>query len=120
MEKFEVKNSIWKQVPNFPDYLVNQFGQVWSRKSGKFLAPIKHQSRVNKYLRVGLYSGGIKYRFFVHELVLAAFEYPKPDGLEVDHLDGNTFNNCLYNLEYVTSTENKLRAKQLKQLKQGA
>lgn len=47
----------------------------------------------------------------VHRLVMAVFN-PQPGyaGLTVDHLDHNTRNNRLDNLEWVTEEENKARA----------
>lgn len=45
-----------------------------------------------------------------HELIAAAWIGPRPDGNEIDHIDGNTKNNKPSNLEYVTPLENKYRA----------
>jgi hypothetical protein len=42
----------------------------------------------------------------VHVLVAAAFIGPRPTGLEINHRDGNTHNNALKNLEYVSHSEN--------------
>jgi hypothetical protein len=44
----------------------------------------------------------------VHQLVAAAFLGPRPEGLEVRHLDGNKLNNRLDNLAYGTPSENSL------------
>lgn len=45
-----------------------------------------------------------------HELIAAAWIGPRPDGYEIDHIDGNPKNNKPSNLEYVTPFENKYRA----------
>jgi HNH endonuclease/NUMOD4 motif len=42
----------------------------------------------------------------VHQLVMEAFVGPRPEGLEVRHLDGHHRNNQLANLEYGTHAEN--------------
>lgn len=47
----------------------------------------------------------------IHRLVVEKFLGPIPEGLEVDHLDGNTRNNAVDNLECVTHEENLRRAR---------
>lgn len=47
---------------------------------------------------------------YVHDAVLAAHRGPKPDGLEVRHLDDVKSNCALSNLEYGTRTQNSLDA----------
>jgi hypothetical protein len=42
----------------------------------------------------------------VHPLVAAAFIGPRPDGMEIRHLDGERFNNAAVNLCYGTPSEN--------------
>ena len=54
---------------------------------------------------------GSKKTFRVHRLVLMAFApIENMQNLEVNHIDGNKKNNSLSNLEWVTSSENKLHA----------
>lgn len=45
-----------------------------------------------------------------HELIASAWIGPRPEGYEIDHIDGNPKNNKPDNLEYVTPFENKYRA----------
>lgn len=47
----------------------------------------------------------------IHTLVLLAWQGPKPDGMEVMHLDGNPANNRLENLKYGTHSENMQMAR---------
>lgn len=44
----------------------------------------------------------------VHSLVAAAFHGPRPEGLEIRHLDGDPTNNRVENLRYGTTSENML------------
>lgn len=42
----------------------------------------------------------------LHTLIAADFHGERPEGLVVDHRDGDKFNNCADNLRYVTPSEN--------------
>ena len=46
----------------------------------------------------------------VHELVMAAFVGPRPEGMQVNHINGVKQDNRVGNLEYVTCRENHLHA----------
>jgi len=49
---------------------------------------------------------------YCHLLVAKAWIGPRPEGYEVDHIDGNIRNCAVSNLEYVTPEENRRRAKE--------
>ena len=49
----------------------------------------------------------------IHVLVAELFLGDRPDGMQIDHIDGDKSNNCLENLEYVTPKENTIRASNL-------
>lgn len=44
----------------------------------------------------------------VHSLVAAAFIGPRPEGLQIRHLDGHPLNNDVANLRYGTASENQM------------
>ncbi len=50
----------------------------------------------------------------VQHLVARMFMDPKPEGHEINHIDGNPSNNRLDNLEWVTHSENVKHAYQIR------
>lgn len=85
-------------------YAVTSCGKVWSYRRNKFLKPFQ----VTKgYLVVDLRKPGKRKLAKVHRLVLATYNpVENMDILEVNHLDEVKTNNCLSNLEWVTTKEN--------------
>lgn len=66
--------------------------------------------RKGPYLGVTLSKNGRKKNFTIHRLLARHF-IANPAGLaEVNHIDGNKFNNCLSNLEWVTHGGNSKHA----------
>ena len=56
--------------------------------------------RAMNYKRVQL-KDGLRRRFaYVHHLIAEAFIGPRPDGMQVCHIDDNGFNNVITNLTY--------------------
>jgi hypothetical protein len=97
----------WTQVPNAPSYLVSDRGRILSlrRRQPRLLNP---RTDPKGYLVVGLtQADGSRRTSRVHVLVCEAFIGPRPDGLEVRHLDGVPANNTLGNLCYGTHAENE-------------
>jgi hypothetical protein len=105
----------WRPFPDerFADsYEVSSHGRVrrirWNGRT--YDRPTKLTPSVTKdgYLRARLCIGSECHRvtFSVHRLVMAAFVGPCPDGMVVNHIDGDKQNNTLGNLEYVTHKEN--------------
>ena len=90
-----------KPIPGYyGDYLVTEFGKVWSNLSNKFLTPYDNG---DGYLRTRL---GRENTEQVHRLVAKAW-IPNPDKLPVvHHKDGNRQNNHVSNLTWCTQQEN--------------
>ena len=98
------------------NYAITQDGQVWSypkesntNKKGKWLKPGiggKYRGVGRGYLQVILYKGNRPRGFRIHRLVAEAF-VPNPfHKTQVNHMDGDTLNNNIRNLEWVTGSEN--------------
>lgn len=88
-------------------YAVTADGRVWSYLRNKWLKPGINS---NGYYRAQLRKEGKVYNFFVHRLVYSAFKGEIPEGLTVDHIDGNKINNTPDNLQLLTSGENTSKA----------
>lgn len=97
----------WKEIQGFNDkYLVSDDGKVWSKLNSCEIS-INPGSR--GYQIVTLFENGKRYTRYVHRLVAIAFlGYKK--GLVVNHIDGNKQNNNLYNLEWITQSENMIHS----------
>lgn len=84
-------------------YAITSCGKVWSYTRHKFLQP-----RITRcgYYEVQLYSKNKSKQYRVHRLVAETY-IPNPENKpEVNHKDENKLNNCINNLEWVTSKEN--------------
>lgn len=96
-------------LSDFPHYIIFRDGTIYSKPKGDFLVPTKR----NGYLHVRMLKGKEKKKrpsLQVHRLVALAF-IPNPDCLpKVNHKDGVKTNNCVENLEWITSRGNSKHA----------
>lgn len=95
------------QFLGFPNYNVGENGEVWSTFTNKYLKHsilLKHH---DKYAKVMLTNPEGKHRFIcVHRLVAYCY-LDKGFGMnQVNHIDGDIYNNHVSNLEWVTPKEN--------------
>lgn len=121
---------IWKDIPDFEGiYQASTKGRIRSLKYGKWCKPhiLKQTVIVEKshrkyknssgYAYVKLHVEGKGYSKRVHRLVAITF-IPNPENKkQVNHIDGNTVNNCVENLEWSNGNENILHARRV--LKRG-
>lgn len=98
----------WLPVPGYEGlYQVSDDGQVLSAPRATTRGGLlKYVYDSHGYPGVTLTRDGIQKRFGVHRLVALAFIGPRPDGLEIRHLDGNVANPAASNLAYGTHGEN--------------
>lgn len=97
-------NEVYKTIPTNPNYEVSNLGNVRNTKGC-----VLKTYRINSgYECLKLTTDSKRTSHLVHRLVMLAFK--GESDLEVNHIDGNKQNNALDNLEYVTSSENKLHA----------
>ena len=116
----KLNNEIWKDISNYEGlYQVSNLGNIRSlnrytngRNSkrlikGKILKVFKDK---DGYMNVNLYKNAEIKQFKVSRLVAQAFIPNIDNKPQVNHIDGNRYNNQVSNLEWCTSRENNLHA----------
>lgn len=103
-------NERWVPIRGYEGiYEVSTLGRVrrlvaaYGSPAGMFM---KSGHQRGGYRHVVLSRDGRKRIFKLHRLVLEHFVGPMPDGHEINHRDGDKYNNALTNLEYVTRAQN--------------
>ena len=89
------------------DYEIFSNGDVWSNKSHCFMKGGKDK---NGYHIISLSMNGKKYTRKIHRLVAIAFIENPLNLPEVNHKNGNKWNNDISNLEWVSSADNTYHA----------
>ena len=91
----------WRQ---FDVFEVSNLGNVRCGGSPWKVGPCGKYSAARKVI------GRVLHRFYVHRMVAEAFHGKPPAEHEVNHIDGNKFNNRADNLEWVTHKANTMHA----------
>lgn len=107
-------NEIWKDVVGYEGiYQISNFGNVKSLGNDKSKKEkiLKKRLGTKNYYMVGLTKNKKQITKDIHQLVAESFLNHKPCGLKlvVNHIDFNTKNNNLNNLEIITHRENTNR-----------
>lgn len=102
-----MNNEIWESIKDYPNYKISNYGKVFSLNKNRLL---KTRDNGNGYLYVDLYCKNKSKRFYIHRLVASFFIPNLENKKEVNHIDGNKYNNCSSNLEWCTSSENNKHA----------
>lgn len=106
-ERWELITDLF--LPNVIErYAISDLGKVINIKTKKIMKP---QLDSNGYYRVNLGTKTGQFKFAaVHRLVAMAFIPTNTFELQVNHIDGNKTNNNVWNLEWVTRSQNILHA----------
>ena len=108
-------NSLPKNVqpiPDYPTYFATPEGEIWrdAPKVGtKQPRIIKLKDRYNpviRYYQIQPYQNGKRKLTYTHRLVLAAFKGWPLEGYECNHINRDTSNNHISNLEWISKEEN--------------
>lgn len=100
---------MWKPVYDGV-YEVSEFGDVRRVRNLRKDGTVRASTGSSGYTKVTLFPPQGRTTVYVHRLVAGAFIGPCPDGLVVNHLDGNKLNNHFSNLEYTTYGGNSRHA----------
>lgn len=96
----------WRDITGYEGtYQVSDEGNIRRILKDGSTKPVKNRPSAN-YYTVSLSQHGIKKTVAVHRVVAETFLDRKPDLTEVNHKDGNKFNNRVSNLEWVTAYQN--------------
>lgn len=127
MEEDFISFKLWRQVNNTAIYISESGGCVTKNlhrgirypKCFVFNNPRGHSHYPKYHITIKKSRKQKDYIFLPHRLVALTY-LPNHDLFknQVDHLDGNIFNNNLWNLEWVTPEENYRRAKEARKRKE--
>lgn len=95
----------WKSPPGFPKYRISKDGRLYSIASGKLLIPTNNGG----YYQSSIYNDQGKRKSVKIHILVAKTYIPLPKTtkrLVVNHIDENTHNNKVENLEWITQKEN--------------
>lgn len=95
----------WRSVGSYPGYEASSTGRIRALRSG-VLVIVPSRLMANGYRYVSIRQNGRRKTTTVHSLVTEAFHGPRPDGMQVRHLDGTRTNNAPENLRWGTASEN--------------
>lgn len=87
-------------IPGFEDYEASNLGNIRNKLTGRILR--QSLNKEGGYYRVSLY----RKHYYVHRLVAMTFFDEDIEGLDVNHIDGDHWNNHVSNLKIVTRKEN--------------
>ncbi len=106
----------WKSIPENSHYEASNLGRIRSldrktldtigrqqTRDGRILSPTPSRQG---YLKVLLYRDRNRTTRLVHRLVAMAWLGECPDGMQVNHKNGDKADNRIENLEYVSPSEN--------------
>lgn len=93
-------------VIGFPNYTINEDGEVANIRTGKVLAT--HVNPQTGYRMVSLWRNNKEKHDTIHRLLATHFIANPDNKGYVDHIDRNKLNNALSNLRWVNGTESNI------------
>lgn len=110
MESKSFETEMWVNAIGYSNYKISSYGRLLSIKSNKILRPVK----CGKYLAYTVTHRNPRKREYAHRMVALAFLGSQPSNKHnINHIDGDKYNNKLENIEWVTQSENTIHAYKL-------
>lgn len=103
----------WKPVREFPDhYEISDYGRLRRTKPyrGVDFGRVRKPQIMGKYPAYWLSISQSTFARLTHRLVADAFLGPIPQGMQVNHIDGDKMNCHVSNLEIVTNSANRIHS----------
>lgn len=96
-----MENEVWRDIEGYEGlYQASSFGRIRNFR-GRILKQFG-----NRYYSVKFYKNGSNKTIRVAKLVFEAFNGKIPEGFQINHIDENTFNNNIENLNLLTPSQN--------------
>ncbi len=92
----------WKEIDGWPEYLISNYGQVFSKRRNRVLK----LGKSNGYFQLTLCVNNVLVDVRVNRLVSFAFVDGYFEGAIVNHKNGIKTDNTYSNLEWITSRDN--------------
>lgn len=97
---------IWKDVAGWE-------GRYMVSDQGRLSRIMKLSPHRDGYLKINLCHNSVSKTVHIHQIVAAAFLGPRPEGSQVNHINGGKTDNQVNNLEYTTVQRNAIHASEL-------
>lgn len=109
---------IWKTILYAPNYEISNLGNIKNKKTNRLLTiNYERLKKDNKRARPGLSHNGKIKGYYLHRIVAEHFLDNPEDLPEVNHIDGDFYNNKLSNLEWISKLDNMRHASENKLMK---
>ena len=98
-----IKMNKWIELKENKNYEINENGFIRRKGTKKILRGGKS---TNGYYTVSLCENGKQKSYYIHRLIANNFLKNKNNYKEINHKDGNKYNNCIDNLEWCSRSDN--------------